>query len=248
LESVRAELERERSASQQAAREAGDLRRRLDELAGQASAPGAGSARELQAAVGRAAELEAEIARRAQEEGALRSRIVALEAQVAQGERSAQASRVAPAVPLSPPRPVTDGGPSASAEGERELVAVIEPLAPAAEPVADLEAPIDAVRSWAQAWSAQDVRGYLEAYDSSFAPPDGLSRSEWEAQRRQRLIRPAFVQVSVSDIEARPLEPDRVVVTFVQSYRSDTFSDRVLKTLELARRDGAWKIVREQSE
>jgi hypothetical protein len=103
-------------------------------------------------------------------------------------------------------------------------------------------------RGWAEAWSAQDVEGYLSFYSESFQPAYGMSRSRWEAQRRERLRAPAFVEVDLSSIGVRIDGPDRAAVLFVQSYRSNTFEDVVSKSLELALEGGEWRIVEEIAE
>ena len=50
----------------------------------------------------------------------------------------------------------------------------------------DVEA---AITRWAQAWSARDVDAYLAAYASDFTA-DGMTRANWEAQRRARITAP----------------------------------------------------------
>ena len=104
---------------------------------------------------------------------------------------------------------------------------------------------LDSVTAWADAWSDQDARAYLSAYAQSFSPPGGLSRAQWEAQRRERLAGPNFIKVSISGFEMDLIENNKVRVTFSQSYRSDRFSDLVRKTMDLAWEQGSWKIASE---
>jgi adhesin transport system outer membrane protein len=104
-----------------------------------------------------------------------------------------------------------------------------------------------AVEGWANAWSSQDVDAYLATYSPRFQPPGELSRRAWETQRRERLTRPSFIAVTVAEMNVRQLTAERVVVEFDQSYRSDSFGDRVRKTLELVKSDGSWLITREVS-
>ena len=140
--------------------------------------------------------------------------------------------------------------------------AAAEPVAaesePSAEPEmsAELETPAErapepaaaepAVRDWAAAWSDQRVEDYLASYADSFQPPDGQSRQAWAADRRQRIARPSSIQVDIEATRTVELGPDRVSVSFDQSYTSDTFSDRVRKTLVLVWQDGTWKIAEER--
>lgn len=105
---------------------------------------------------------------------------------------------------------------------------------------------IDVVWSWAEAWSQQEVDLYLSLYAEGFLVPDGLSRKQWEERRRQRLSAPRFIDVEISALGGPyELEPDRMMVSFRQEYTSDGYSDVVLKTLELVREDGSWRILSE---
>lgn len=44
------------------------------------------------------------------------------------------------------------------------------------------------LQAWAQAWSAKQFDAYFATYARDFAPEGGLSRSAWEAQRRDRSV------------------------------------------------------------
>ncbi len=103
-----------------------------------------------------------------------------------------------------------------------------------------------ALADWAAAWSAQDVEGYLYRYADAFKPSSGLRRSRWEQQRRQRLIKPSYIQVSVSDVTVQMESADRARVSFVQTYRSNTYSDRTRKTILMTRNGNDWKILSER--
>ncbi|MCP4205282.1 MAG: hypothetical protein GY769_25510 [bacterium] len=121
-------------------------------------------------------------------------------------------------------------------------------VAPAAtEGAEDRAAAIEAaVRAWAVAWAGQRVDDYLGHYGAAFRPPDGLSRSDWEAVRRIRLTRPRSIEVLVDDFEVEVLNDYQARVAFDQTYRSDRFADKVRKTLLLAPEEGSWKIIVER--
>jgi TPR repeat protein len=123
------------------------------------------------------------------------------------------------------------------------------PAAGSTEPVAFSRAPrAEAfVRAWADAWSRQAVDDYLAHYSEDFQPADGSSRAAWEALRRQRLTRPSFIEVKVTDMEFESLDANRAKATFRQAYRADRYRDVVVKTLELVRDGDRWRIVGEQS-
>lgn len=108
------------------------------------------------------------------------------------------------------------------------------------------EAVLRALGAWAQAWSEQDVEAYLATYARRFTPADGSSRDVWARQRRQRLVAPTRIAVSIEQVRISERE-GLVEARFRQSYRSDRFSDSVTKVLSFVREDGAWRIASEVS-
>jgi hypothetical protein len=123
--------------------------------------------------------------------------------------------------------------------------AVSRPDVPAPPIGSSSKSVLDSVTAWADAWSDRDTARYLSSYARSFTPAGGMSRRQWEAQRRERLARPSHIKVSISSFDLDRLDETRVRVTFTQSYRSDRFSDLVNKTMELIWEDGYWKIASE---
>jgi tetratricopeptide (TPR) repeat protein len=154
----------------------------------------------------------------------------------------------APSVAATPPPVVAT--PVAPAEPVAALVAAA--LAASAPPVIEHPAvdtdaaALATLERWAMAWSAQDVDGYLAAYDEGFDPGDGLTRAVWAEQRRDRLGRPAWIKVELSDFEV-DTAASSVVVLAKQHYSSNTYADRTLKRFELVERDGRWLIRAEQT-
>ncbi len=102
-----------------------------------------------------------------------------------------------------------------------------------------------AVIQWAKAWSARDVNAYLAAYASDYAA-GGMTRSSWEAQRRERVSSAKSIDIQLSDMTIVQ-QGDTASATFRQAYRSDRFSATVAKTLKLALQNGQWRIVDEDS-
>ncbi len=94
------------------------------------------------------------------------------------------------------------------------------------------------VRGWAQAWGDQQVDNYLAFYSRGFLTPGNTRRTEWEAQRRQRLSEPRFIELSVDFLASELIDDGRGWIEFRQGYRSDRFEDTVNKRLELIREDG----------
>jgi tetratricopeptide (TPR) repeat protein len=93
------------------------------------------------------------------------------------------------------------------------------------------------VKSWAQAWSNQDVEGYINHYRIGYTPPrKNISHTQWKQQRKVRLTNKRFIDVQVSEFDVKDLG-DTFAVTFRQHYRSNTLDDKILKRLVFAKDD-----------
>ena len=115
------------------------------------------------------------------------------------------------------------------------------------EKAANRKAVEAAVRNWANAWSAQDVDGYLASYGRQFVPPKGLSRSAWEKERHIRLNKPRFIKVKLTNMKINLHGKDYAEVRFSQSYQSDTYGDKVKKEVLMRKVDGNWLITQERA-
>lgn len=144
--------------------------------------------------------------------------------------------------------------PAAAAAATPVAAAKTATPAPAAAPAAqapaasgnaedDVEA---AVAAWAKAWSSKNMSGYLSAYASSFTPPGGQSRSEWEADRKARIVPRNRIDVDISELSVS-VNGDRASAKFRQAYSSDSLSVTSRKTLDMVKSGSRWLIVREST-
>lgn len=97
---------------------------------------------------------------------------------------------------------------------------------------------------WADAWSNRDISLYLSFYSVDFNPTESISRTVWVRQRANSLNGPANIRVSTSNMTTQILD-DWASVEFIQTYRSDIYSDTVKKILELKLENGNWSITSE---
>ena len=103
------------------------------------------------------------------------------------------------------------------------------------------------IDSWAEAWSRKDVEDYLAHYSNKFKPSKGISLKSWQKQRYQRLGKPKFIKIEVWDIQKKAVSDSRMQVTFKQKYKSNTYGDQVIKTLDLQWEKNGWMIQKETS-
>jgi ketosteroid isomerase-like protein len=100
------------------------------------------------------------------------------------------------------------------------------------------------ITAWAAAWSQQNVKAYLAFYAPDFKTPKGVSRKDWEAERKERLSRPQWIQVGCENLRI-VLDGNRATVRFRQSYKASSFKGNSNKTLVLTRSGNAWLILDE---
>lgn len=116
-----------------------------------------------------------------------------------------------------------------------------EPAAGQADAQRDVRAAVD---TWAKAWSAKDMKGYLGAYAQNFVPSGGQSRANWESDRKARIVPRTRINVEVSDLEVT-VNGERATAKFRQNYASDNLNSSNRKTLEMVKSGNRWLIVRE---
>ncbi|MEW5770441.1 MAG: tetratricopeptide repeat protein [Pseudomonadota bacterium] len=128
------------------------------------------------------------------------------------------------------------------------------PVVDAAEPPAAKPAVTDAkaedavlqtVQAWAAAWSAQDAKAYLAFYGEDFKVPGDGNRAAWETLRQERIAKPSYIKIKLDQMKVS-LQGELAEVKFRQRYESSTYKGYDRKTLTLANKGGAWKIIEER--
>ena len=104
---------------------------------------------------------------------------------------------------------------------------------------------IEAVNSWAKAWSAKDLDKYFNSYADSFKPAKGESHKAWEQTRRDRISKPSSISVDINNPKVTLDGADSAKVNFKQSYRADGKPIRTEKTLMMKKVGGVWLIQQE---
>jgi tetratricopeptide (TPR) repeat protein len=146
----------------------------------------------------------------------------------------------APAAPAASTAPAAKAPPAAAAEPTAKVTPATPP-ATENRHHKDVEA---AVANWAKAWAAQDMKAYLGAYVKEFDPPGKMSRSDWESERRQRIVGKSKITVRIEKLAVQ-VNGETAVAKFQQSYKSGTFSVSSRKQLDLVKAGDRWLIVRE---
>jgi hypothetical protein len=101
------------------------------------------------------------------------------------------------------------------------------------------------VNNWAKAWSDKNLEGYFASYADSFKPAKGDSRKTWEQMRRDRISKPASINVEITNPKITLEDADNAKMTFKQIYTANGKPIRTNKTLLLKKLSGAWLIEQE---
>lgn len=150
---------------------------------------------------------------------------------------------VAPVVPPAAKLPAERSNPVTKAPAP---LAKPEPTARVATAEkADTRAIEAALQAWAQGWSNKNVDQYLGAYSASFDTPKGLSRKEWEAERRVRIAGRKYIRVKLLDLKIET-KGNQATASFKQKYESDNINTLSGKTLFLIKQGDRWQIAREK--
>jgi tetratricopeptide (TPR) repeat protein len=153
----------------------------------------------------------------------------------------AEAPRKPEAVAKAPP-PVAAPAPVAAKPAPTPPAAPVTATPAASDAKAQA---IAAVESWAKAWSAKDVKGYLAHYAPEFEVPGGVSRAAWEKERADRIQKPKHIEVGVKVLNAQA-DDNEATVTVRQSYKSDALKSNNTKTLKLVKSGDRWLIKQER--
>ncbi len=103
-----------------------------------------------------------------------------------------------------------------------------------------------ALKQWTASWKSRDVDKYLKWYAPAFKPNDGLSREQWEKQRRTRLLAAQQIELQVRVVKAEPGPlPDSQWVHVIQHYRSRLYQDVSSKSMLWRKSSEGWLILRE---
>lgn len=165
----------------------------------------------------------------------------------------ASAVKTAPVATPTPPPAASTPAPQTAAPVPAPAVAAattpapVAPKAPARDntnkDAADVQT---AVEAWAKAWSNKNMTGYLGAYSKSFDPAGKQSRSDWEQDRRDRIVGKSTIAVKLENLTVK-VSGNQAVAKFRQSYRADSLSVSSRKTLDMVKSGDQWLIVKEST-
>jgi peroxiredoxin len=103
-----------------------------------------------------------------------------------------------------------------------------------------------ALEAWKEAWETQNAKTYLSSYSPNFTPSRGLSLDAWKEKRTKSVFRPTSIKIVLEDPVVENLTESQLLITFKQSYTSNSYHDIVVKTLTMEKEENGWKIIKER--
>lgn len=102
---------------------------------------------------------------------------------------------------------------------------------------------VKTVQQWMAAWSSKNMDKYAQFYAGDFVC-DGMGKAAWVTRKKKIARKYDYISVTGKNFKALPTK-DGYWVSFVQYYKSSGLSSQGRKQLKLVKRDGEWKIFRE---
>ena len=96
---------------------------------------------------------------------------------------------------------------------------------------------------WARAWEKQDIELYLSFYSKEFKGSKER-HADWRISRQAALKRHANISIQLQNIQIRQ-DKDTVDINFIQTFKSDGFSDIGIKELVWEKNGSGWRIIKE---
>ena len=107
------------------------------------------------------------------------------------------------------------------------------------------------LEQWARAWenNVSSLDQYQSFYDldfwSNYKSRSGMNYQQWMNDKAAKAEKAACIKVQVSKLSVQ-MEKDVAIARFSQRYLSNNYCDSGSKTMYLAKRGGAWKIIGEE--
>jgi len=93
------------------------------------------------------------------------------------------------------------------------------------------------LEAWKEAWETQDAKNYLSSYSPNLTPNRGLSLDAWKEKRTKSIFRPSSIKIEIEDPVVENLTENKLLITFKQSYTSNSYHDIVVKTLTMEKEE-----------
>jgi len=101
---------------------------------------------------------------------------------------------------------------------------------------------------WENSWENKDIDAYFSFYLEDYSPDYFDSHELWKKDRYERIMKKSSISIDIKNLEIIfDIDENEIAkVTFEQRYNSNNYSDSINKRIKLIKKQGYWKIFREE--
>ena len=101
---------------------------------------------------------------------------------------------------------------------------------------------------WEKSWENKDIDTYFSFYLEDYSSDYFNSHELWKEDRYERIMKKSSIDINIKNLEIIfDIDEDEIAeATFEQRYNSNNYSDNIKKRIKLIKKQGYWKIFREE--
>ncbi len=104
---------------------------------------------------------------------------------------------------------------------------------------------LNALEQWRLARESRDVHRYALNYSPKYTSKKRLNHQQWLDEVGKSMSKARFIKMTISHVEAEFVHSRKVLLSFVQRYQSNRYSDKVKKQLQYEYIASKWLITKE---
>jgi len=105
----------------------------------------------------------------------------------------------------------------------------------------------DIIKDWSKSWQSKNLEEYFSYYQETFTPNSFNNNESWRKDRSRKIQGKNTIDIDIKDLSITfdINEGERAIAEFIQYYKSESYSDTVIKKVILKKFGDQWKIISE---
>ena len=112
----------------------------------------------------------------------------------------------------------------------------------------DYEVVQSVIDEWKSSWENKDMKKYFSFYIDDYSSKYFNNNELWKKDRKKRIENKSSIEIKITDLNITfNIEKNEIaIVKFIQNYKSEQYSDEVVKNILLIKENFNWKIFSEE--
>ena len=121
-------------------------------------------------------------------------------------------------------------------------------LAKNIERKSDYEVVKSVIDEWKSSWENKDIEKYLSFYIDDYSSKYFNNHELWKNDRKKRIENKSSIEIKITDLNItfNIEKKETANIKFIQNYKSEEYSDEVVKIIVLIKENFSWKIFSEE--